>query len=79
MSTMSNDPDVFRKSQNELDQRSKDQIVVVKDRAYKLLAEMKPPLTHTVMSKNTEAERLMTIAHERLEEAVMWAVKSLSV
>lgn len=79
--------DIFNIDQSQpLNDKQKDQITLMKRAAEKLLAEMKLPYFIEEGSvklqgqkiASSQAERCISIAHARLEEAIMWASKGIS-
>lgn len=65
-------PDIFRPAYRELSEAEKERILHLKQQAFQLL------LFFNVDSEQKSKDRETSIAMTKLEEAVMWAVKSLS-
>ncbi len=66
-------PDIFRKEYTNLDPQSKDDIFVFKFKAEQLLAEF-----DIALCRDSTDKRCMALAKTNLEQAIMWAVKSIT-
>lgn len=67
--------DTFRKEYKPLTNEQKTQMNMIKDRAVLLLDEMNNAVPQ---EERSERSRCMAIARTNLEQAVMWAVKSVT-
>lgn len=65
--------DVFRKEYKELSGETKDDIFVFKCKAEELMHEF-----DSVLIRESTDKRCMDLAKTNLEQAIMWAVKSIT-
>lgn len=65
--------DVFRKTYKQLEQKTKDDIFMIKTKAEELMAEF------DAISVNQSIDpRSMALAKTNLEQSVMWAIKAIT-